>query len=113
MPSRSTGRPDSISLDDVETMLREVEKAHCCNVRIEMTVPVASGTSVLFWVKVEARPRIVGRITIKAVVAKSHRWPTSEALTLYGLMFRLLYDLDRALDAIGHVPAEQATMEGW
>jgi len=97
----------------VETMVREVQKAHCCNVRIELTTPVNEGTAVLFWVKVEATPRLVGRRTIRAAVAKSHRWPTGEALTVFGLMFRLLYDLDRALDEVGHVPAEQATMEGW
>jgi len=113
MAFRKQARPDTITLDDVETLLREVQKAHNCDIKLELTVPVQEGTAVLFWCKVVATPRTVAKRTIRGVVAKSHRWPTGEALTHLGLFFRLLYDLDRALDEVGHVPAEQASFQEW
>lgn len=100
-----------VALKDVETYVRDMQDEHCCNVTIALTIPMGRDTTVLFWVQVRAEPRIVGRRTIRAPIAKQHRWPTGEAKTLTGLMYRLCYDLDRAMDEMGHCPAEQATFD--
>ena len=105
----SVATTSNVSLGTVADALRELESAHCCNTRFEMVMPKTSGTSVLFWVKLVAEPRIVGRKTIRAPVAVQHRWPAVDHRTLAGLMFALAYKLDRQLDELGHVPAEQAT----
>jgi len=107
----ASDKTSNISLQDVQDALRAIESAHCCNTRIELTMPVTSGTSVLFWVKVEARPRIVGRKTIRAPIAVQCRWPHVDHRTLAGLMFSLCYKLDRDLDEHGYVPAEQALFD--
>lgn len=98
-----------IALRDVEMMARDIQESHHCDVEMHMTLPTGRDTPVLFWVCAEARPRIVGRMTIRAPIRKQHRWPTGECKTLAGLMYRLLHDLDRTLDEQGHCPAEQAT----
>lgn len=100
-----------ISLKDVEDCLREMQSAHCCNCSIVLTMPVNSGTSVMFWVKVMAEPRIVAKSTIRGPSAVSARWPHVDHKTLAGLFFSLCYKLDRQLDEGGHVPAEQATFD--
>jgi hypothetical protein len=101
-----------ITWREVERLLREVAKAHCCNIFVHLSPPATEGTAVVLWVQVRAEPRLVGRRTIRAPVAKSHRFPTGEAATVEALVFRLLYDLDRTLDELGHIPAEQADF-GW
>lgn len=93
---------------DVEQAMREVEKAHCCDLRIDLTHPKGEGTPVVFWVAVEAVPRIVGRRTIRQPVAVSKRFPCVDCKTVEGLVLRLVYKLDHDLDELGHVPAEQA-----
>jgi hypothetical protein len=100
-----------ISLRDVQDCLREIQSAHCCNCTITLSMPVNSGTSVMFWVKVQAEPRIVAKRTLRGPVAVSSRWPHVDHKTLAGLMFSLCHKLDRDLDEHGHVPAEQATFD--
>jgi len=101
----------NISLQEVQDALRAIESAHCCNTKVELTMPVNSGTSVLFWVKVQAEPRIVAKKTIRGPIAVSARWPHVDHRTLAGLMFSLCHKLDRELDEHGHVPAEQALFD--
>jgi len=106
------GKPEDasgVSYRDVESYLRAVEGEHCCNVKFEMTVPVVTGTAVLFWVTVVATPRIVGRKTIRGPIARQRSWPHVDHRTLAGLMLWLLFDIDKALEESGYVPAEQAT----
>lgn len=98
-----------VSWAAVSDLTRQIEGSHCCNVKLELSVPANKGTGVQFWLVAAAEPRIVGRRTIRQPVRVSHRWPTSEAATLAALAFRLLYKLDRDLDENGHLPAEQAT----
>jgi len=97
-----------ISWKAVSELLRQVENGHCCDIRLEMKVPHNGGTGVQFWLTACAEPRIVGRKTIRAPMRQSHRWPTTEAVTLAALAFQLLYKLDAALEEAGHLPAEQA-----
>jgi len=106
------GKPEDVSgvsYRDVEAHLRAVEADHCCNVKFEMSVPVVTGTAVLFWVTVVATPRIVGRKTIRGPIARQRSWPHVDHRTLAGCMLWLLFQLDTALEESGHVPAEQAT----
>jgi hypothetical protein len=105
------GNTSGISLRDVNDCLREVQNEHCCNCAVELTMPVNSGTSVLFWVKITATPRIVAKKTIRGPIAVSARWPHVDHKTLAGLMFSLCHKLDRELDEYGHVPAEQAMFD--
>jgi len=98
-----------ISLRDVEDCLRVIESSHCANCSIVLTMPVNRGTSVMFWVKVQAEPRIVAKSTIRGPHAVSGRWPHVDHKTLAGLMFSLCHKLDRELDELGHLPAEQAS----
>lgn len=107
--ARERDTSQGISLRDVEELARTIQKQHHCDVELHLSLPQGEDTPVVFWVCAEARPRIIGRMTIRAPIRKQHRWPTGECKTLAGLMFRLLYDLDRALDQQGHCPAEQAT----
>jgi hypothetical protein len=100
-----------ISLRDVEDCMRVIQSAHCCNCTVELSLPVNSGTSVMFWVKMTAMPRIVAKSTIRGPIAVSARWPHVDHKTLAGLMFSLAHKLDRQLDEQGHVPAEQATFD--
>jgi hypothetical protein len=99
------------SLEDVETALREVSATHCCDLKIELIPPVRPGTPVLFWIKVEAFPRIVGRKTIRNRHAVSNRWPTVDCRDLEALMLRLVYKIDSELTKMGHVAAEQAQFD--
>jgi len=103
------GDERAISWKAVSELQRQVEGLHCCNIALEMKVPSKGATGVQFWLTAAAEPRIVGRRTIRQPVRVSSRWPTSEALTVAGLAFQLLYKLDRELDELGHLPAEQAT----
>jgi hypothetical protein len=98
-----------VSYADVERAMREVEKAHCCDITLRLTHPVNEGTPVLFWVTVRADPRIVGRKTIRQRHQVTHRWPSVDCRYIEALMLRLVYKLDHELDEIGHLPAEQAT----
>jgi hypothetical protein len=93
---------------DVVAAMREVEKAHCCDMRITLTHPTNEDTPVLLWVKVEALPRIVGRRTIREAFAVSSRFPCVDCRHIEALMLRLVYKLDHDLDEHGHLPAEQA-----
>jgi hypothetical protein len=102
----------SISLQSVSDALRSLQSDHSCNCRFEMTIPSQAGSTVVVWVKLVAEPRSVAKRTIRAPTAVSLRWPHVDHRTLAGLMFRLAYDLGVKLDAIGHVPAEQALF-GW
>jgi len=101
----------NISLQDVNDALRAIQSAHCCDTEVSLTMPTTSGTSVLFWVKVTATPRIVAKRTLRGPVAVSARWPHVDHRTLAGLMFNLCHKLDRELDEHGHVPAEQAAFD--
>lgn len=105
---QSRDERSGVSYRDVETTLREVQNEHCCNVRFELTTPVTSGTAVLFWVGCVAEPRIVGRKTIRKGAKVSRKWPHVDHQTMAGLMLWLLYELDKSLEAQGHVAAEQA-----
>jgi len=108
MPATDRSTPAGVSLRDVNDCLRAIESEHCCNTSVTLTMPTVSGTSVLFWVKVAAEPRIVGRKTVRAPHAVSGRWPHVDHKTLAGLMFKLCHQLDNELDIRGHLPAEQA-----
>jgi len=109
MAARNVEEHPTVAWKDVEDAIRRIQNDHCCDVRVEMTVPVSSGTPVLLWVGIWAQPRIVGRLTIRAPIKKQHRWPTPHHKTIAGLVFNLLWDLDRTLDQLGHCPAEQAS----
>jgi hypothetical protein len=98
-------------LMDVERALREVSVTHCCDLKIELVPPVRPDTPVLFWIKVEAFPRIVGRKTIRQRHIVSHRWPTVDCRVVEALMLRLVYKMDSELTKMGHVAAEQAQFD--
>jgi len=98
-----------VSLEDVEQAMRDVEKAHCCDITVKLSHPANEGTPVLFWVRVEAVPRIVAKKTIRQPLAVSHRGPSVDFKHIEALMLRLVLKLDRELDQFGHVPAEQAS----
>lgn len=108
MPSRPNDHPQ-VGLVDVERAIREVAAAHCCNISVALVPPVKPDTPVLFWVKVMAEPRIVGRRTVRMPHQVCHRWPCVDCRHLEALMLRLVYKLDHDLDEVGHCPAEQAT----
>lgn len=108
-------RPETtsnISLGDVEAHLRAIESEHCCNCTISLVMPSVGGTSVLFWVRASAEPRLVGRKTVRGPAMVSRRWPHVDHRTLAGLMVELCYELSAMLETQGHVPAEQASF-GW
>jgi len=111
MAARNVEEHPTVSLRDVEEAVRRTQSGHCCDVTITLTIPVGSSTPVLFWVTARAQPRLVSKLTIKAPIAEAHRWPCPEHKTLAGLMWNLMWKLERKLDQIGHVPAEQATFD--
>lgn len=97
---------------DVSAAIREVEKAHSCNIHVRLSIPLRADTPVHLWAAVEAEPRIVAKLTIRQPVAVGHRFPSVDCATLESLVYRLVLKLDHDLDEFGHVPAEQA-MFAW
>lgn len=102
------GAHTRVDLGDVEAAMRDVGGTHCCNLRFELVPPERRDTPVLFWVKLVAEPRLVGRRTIRTPLAVSSRWPCVDAAYLEALMLRLVYLADKKLEDHGHCPAEQA-----
>jgi len=100
-----------VSYRDVEVAMRAVQSEFNCNVTYELSLPVVDGTSVLFWVKVEAAPRWVGKKTVRAVIARQRRWPHVDHQTMAGLLFWLVNELHAALDEQGLVPVQAALFD--
>ncbi len=100
-----------VSYADVEAAMRDIQRQFNCNVGFKVSIPVVQGTSVVFWVAIEATPRWVGKVTVRGAVARQRRWPHVDHKTMAGLMLWLCYDLSAALDGIGQVPVQEALFD--
>jgi len=100
-----------VSFKDVDVMVRDLQNTYNCNIHFTTTTPAASGTSVLFWLKIEATPRWVGKKTVRGAIACQRRWPHVDHKTWAGLMLHLCYELSEALERAGQVPVQEALFD--
>jgi len=100
-----------VSYKDVEVAMRELMRDYNCNVTFDFCTPVSSGTSVVFWVRIAAEPRWVGKKTVRAVIACQRRWPHVDHKTMAGLMLYLCFELGKSLESSGQVPVQEALFD--
>jgi len=100
-----------VSYKDVETHMRELMREFNCNVVFTFSTPAASGTSVVFWVRIEAEPRWVGKKTVRGCILRQRRWPHVDHKTMAGLMLYLCHELHKGLEEIGQVPVQEALFD--
>lgn len=86
-----------VSFRDVGELSRAIGRQYGGDVSCELVFDVPTTGNVHFFVRAWFRPRSVGVRTVRAQRAVSSPWPTASAATVAGLMFRLVYDLDREL----------------
>jgi hypothetical protein len=88
--------------------MRDLQREFNVDVSFSFTIPATTGTSVVFWVALTAKPRWVGKMTVRCDIARQRRWPHVDHQTMAGLMLFLVHDLHVVLEAQGMVPVQEA-----
>lgn len=102
--------PSSVSYRDVADLARQVGRHYGGDITCVLVFDVGPSGNVHFFVRACYEPRAVGVRNVRARSAVSSPWPTASSSTVAGLMFRLVYDLERRLELVE--PGEAASEQG-
>jgi len=87
-----------ISYIDVADLAREVGREHHGDIHFELWMPMRGDTGIAFYARAVFVPRTIGIVSKRTQQFVARPWPSGEARTFAGLLYRGLLDLSGKLD---------------